>query len=131
VRVGVFCLCHTPPPAADVIYIDIEKNITQPGVIAAQTCVGLLDRPSQGNNGAMSLTASDYIWLKLLWNATDPPLTNVSELFSKCLSSVANGYIRYNYTAQQRLLPNIFTLAAVLEAVPLEVPSNQLNFNPP
>jgi hypothetical protein len=109
------------PPAAGVIYIDLENDITKPDIIAAQTCVGLLNRPSQGN-GAMSLTKPDYTWLKLLWNITDPPLTPVTELLnSKCLNRVAKGYIRYNYTAQQRLLPNIFTLAAVLDAVPLEV----------
>jgi hypothetical protein len=48
-----------------------------------------------------------------------------SDLITKCLATpgVAQGYLRYNYSAQTIVIPNIVTLAGVLDAVPLEVGS--------
>ena len=51
-----------------------------------------------------------------------PQPTPVATFLEACLGSVARGYILFNCTAQQLLLPNIIALAGVLDAVPLESP---------
>jgi hypothetical protein len=42
------------------------------------------------------------------------------------VDSAAKGYILYNFTAHQALLPNILTLAGMLDAIPVEVENQQL-----
>ena len=64
-------------------------------------------------------------WLELIDNVTQPPPLVAYEAFlAACLQGPARGrYIRYDATSQQKLLPNIVTLAGVLDAVPLEFSS--------
>lgn len=65
---------------------------------------------------------ADDAWLKRTEGIEDASSSEISALdfISMCLTGPAKGYIRYNATAQQVLTPNIVTLAAVLDAVPLE-----------
>jgi len=64
----------------------------------------------------------DSQWLEDIHNITDPKLKTVDELISICFSttSVVKGYILYNYTIQQALVPNLITLSGLLDAVLLE-----------
>ena len=41
---------------------------------------------------------------------------------SECFSTknIVKGYIRYNFTQQQNIVPNLITLAAVMDAVLLQ-----------
>ncbi|GMH49424.1 hypothetical protein TL16_g00512 [Triparma laevis f. inornata] len=44
------------------------------------------------------------------------------DLLNICFSSgVAKGYIKYDYKSQQTILPNIITLAAMLDAIPIDL----------
>ena len=49
------------------------------------------------------------------------PLGLMVLYFVGCMLTIANysGYVRFNLTAQAAIAPNLITLAAVLDAVPL------------
>jgi hypothetical protein len=107
----------------------ISTNPTTPTVIAAQVCMGLFNRYSSIAGAAYSLLHQPYDsqWLADLEGITNPVLTPIPQFLTKCLTARAadgslmtSGYIRFNYTSQQLITPNIITLAAVLNALPLE-----------
>ena len=112
--------------------VDLREE-QPPVVLAALTCVGLLNRDSHNNSIAgpaysiMNSGVHDLEWLENLHMA--PPsasnFTTLDDLMHRCLTdvSVSAGYILYNFSAQQVAVPNIITLAAVLDAVPLEAES--------
>ena len=69
------------------------------------------------------LHAEDPSWLAVSEPSlpSPPPLTPPAALFAACFSTAAaNRVIRYNFSSQQLLVPNLLTLAALLDAVPLE-----------
>ena len=92
--------------------------------ISVLSCAGLANRaPStpvftilrRGPKG------EDLTWLEDLANITNPPLTPASEFIDSCIDSVANNrIILYNHSSQRRLIPNVLTMAGVLQAVPVE-----------
>ena len=88
--------------------------------LAIGTCAGLQNRPTS-TTPAYQYNTGD-VWLGLVENiTTKPSLTNYSDFISTCLKGPAGGrYIRYNSTTQRALIPNIITLVAVLDAVPLQ-----------
>ena len=108
--------------ASTTLYVQ-RDGVTWQEQVALSTCAGLLNRwdsPVYLINGGDTTT-----WLKLIDNVTSPKLTSNDDFLSACFQSVARGrYIRYNATTHQALLPNIVTLAAVLDAVPLDVSIN-------
>lgn len=91
-------------------------------VLAVQVCSGLMNR----NNTAAAfilLDSTDSSWLSLVDPSLPqpPPLTSITNFMSICFSTVAGErIIRYNYTAQRALLPQLITVAGILDAVPLE-----------
>eukprot|EP00466_Bigelowiella_natans_P021206 jgi/Bigna1/91286/estExt_fgenesh1_pg.C_950041 len=89
--------------------------------IAVQTCAGLFNRNESIAGPAYTLMSDrDSDWLSAIEET--PTSVSPTDFLHTCLvtSGVAKGYIRYNYTGQRRVIPNIITLAAVLDAVPLE-----------
>jgi len=67
------------------------------------------------------MSGQDTQWFEAIENVVNPPLTAANDFIDTCLQSgIPKGYIRWNATAQQAITPNIITLAAVLDAVPLE-----------
>ena len=114
--------------AATTTYVDFQ-NIPWQDYLSSAVCVGLYNRNFSAfpETGAVYMLANndDSVWLQLTRNITTPqPLINASTLLSRCLAATgpANGrYISYNSSAQQALVPNIITLAAVLDAVPIDV----------
>jgi hypothetical protein len=63
----------------------------------------------------------DAKWYEDIEGVPQPKLTATIDFLDMCLrSGQTKGYIRYNATSQQLLTPNIITMAAVLDAVPLE-----------
>ena len=67
------------------------------------------------------MDGDDVNWFLEVEGLSPSPMP-VADFLDTCLRTVAKGHIRYNYTAQQLVLPNIITLAGVLDAVPLEAP---------
>ena len=114
--------------------------------VAVQTCVGLLNRDTSVAGAAFSLiTQRDAEWLAdtdsfcidgvnytaglCAGSAPRTRLTSRAALLQKCIhakqqdgSRLVTGHIRFNASrgAQQLITPNIVTLAAVLDAIPLE-----------
>lgn len=115
--------------------------------VAVQTCVGLLNRDPSVAGAAYTLTTQgDAEWLSdtdkicvaglnystgacagAAGHGPRTPLTPRDALLQKCAaakksdgSPLVAGYIRFNATSQQLITPNIVTLAAVLDAIPLE-----------
>eukprot|EP00041_Stephanoeca_diplocostata_P012917 m.218194 g.218194 ORF g.218194 m.218194 type:complete len:572 (-) comp19143_c0_seq3:165-1880(-) len=114
--------------ADKVFIIDIQGASLQEQ-IAVGACVGLANRNTSMIGAAYTVAGDrDIQW----FDDTQSQATNVSvtiPAFLKiCLNggngmlsaTLANGYIRYNATGQKEILPNIFTLAGVLDAIPLE-----------
>eukprot|EP00854_Cymbomonas_tetramitiformis_P005561 gene5561-6746_t len=111
------------PQTSQPIVIDLSTAdvVTK---LAAQVCVGLFNRDGASSRGAYALIeAVDADWLADIEGIRDPTLHSVADFLELCLhgpNPVARGFLRYNYTAQKELVPNIITVAAVLDAVPLE-----------
>ena len=124
VLAGSFVAALSP----SVVVVDL-RMADQPTVVAAQTCIGLLNRNEHNDTVAgpmysiMSSGVHDLRWLSVL-NLTQSPHIPIPSLIQRCLvesgQAVATGYIRYHYATQQKYVPLILTLAAVLNAVPLE-----------
>lgn len=115
--------------APTLLVVDLQQRqfdlATQ---LAVQTCSGLFNRDAKSRTAAYVLfEARDGEWLADVAEAQPTPIS-VADFLKRCLHGsehdggvpVANGRIRYNATTQQRLVPNILTMAAVLDGVPLE-----------
>jgi len=92
--------------------------------IAAQVCAGLVNRNDSSLPPVYTIFSPvDLQWLLDISGISAPNISSLSSFFPLCLhgkSSPAKGFIRYNASEQRAVLPNIITLAAVLDAVPLE-----------
>eukprot|EP01079_Euglenida_sp_SAG-EU17-18_P003192 gene3192-3716_t len=115
----------------------VDLGWKTPGVpiqeqIAAQVCVGLTNRRdgATGPGAYPAYGGRDLDWLKDIDGIVDPPTVVAADFIHKCIhgpGAVAVGYIRYNFTLQQPefprtqlAVPNLITLAAVLDAPLLE-----------
>eukprot|EP00759_Apiculatamorpha_spiralis_P035522 PhF_6_TR36213/c0_g1_i3/m.52849 len=111
------------PTSVQPLVVDLSST-SQPTTLAALTCIGLLNRDSNNDTVAGPMYSyfpnnNDDVWLANLGLKMPATFTSLDTLMSMC-RVVAKGYIRYNFTAQQIIVPNIITLGAVLDAVPLE-----------
>ena len=98
------------------------RGTTIPQQVAVLACSGLFNRNESVAGAAYSLMGSDDVdWFHDV-EGPHGATTPVADFLDTCLRTVAKGFIHYNYTAQQLVLPNIITLAGVLDAVPLEAP---------
>ena len=95
---------------------------------SAQVCIGLLSRVplSQGKAYGYALFAeADTTWFVDLTAVTDLSRFNTSVaalIQNDCVrSKLAKGYILYNASMHKALLPNVITLAAVTDYIPVEV----------
>eukprot|EP01048_Picozoa_sp_COSAG05_P020044 COSAG05_NODE_3307_length_2162_cov_1.789142_1_plen_612_part_00 len=106
-----------------LVVIDLRTS-DLPTRIAVLTCAGLFNRDEAVAGAAYTiLGASDLEWLADVDGITDPPLVPADAFLARCLkpaTGVARGIIHYNATTQQITIPNLITMAAVLDAVPLE-----------
>lgn len=111
-----------PAAPMDTIFLN-TSGLSAAQTLAGLSCSGLLNR-DQATPAYMANPGDDMTWLRLIFQIKDPPLTSYDSFVATCLQGPAKGrYIRYNASthAQQKLLPNIVTLAGVLDAVPLDV----------
>jgi len=99
------------------------RGATAPQTLAAQVCIGLLNRAPGLRGAAYALiNPEDVTWLALVGD--EQPPTALDAFMHACLTGVADSrIIRYNFSAQQEVVPNLLTVAAVLDAVPLEAGS--------
>jgi hypothetical protein len=85
--------------------------------LAVQACAGLYNR-KEGGSVFVELDAHDAVWvdeLKLKVSET----VSQADFLNRCVAAYPS-CVRYNYQAQQALLPNILTVASVLDAVPID-----------
>ena len=112
--------CHALPTQV----VDL-RGATPPQTLAAQVCVGLLNRdPSLRGAAYALLHPEDVTWLALVGD--EQPPTALDTFMHACLAGggvAGSRIIRYNFSAQQEVVPNLLTIAAVLDAVPLEAGS--------
>jgi hypothetical protein len=97
-----------------------KSNVPEATKLAVQVCVGLMNRnPSKAGSAYSLERGEDYDWLNNS-KIVDPPV-DAETFLQHCLSSgIATGYIRYEFEKQLIVLPNLITVAAVLDAIPLE-----------
>jgi len=93
--------------------------------VAVQTCSGLFNRDETvaGASFVLGLTSADTQWLADLESTSTKTELSVSDYLTKCLTSgVAKGYIKYSTWdgAARQTLPQVITLAGVLDAVVLD-----------
>lgn len=97
-----------------LVHIDQE---TAPAVkIAVQACAGLCNR-RRGGSVFTHMDDNDLQWIKEL--ELQPVKTVTAEVFLDACKAEFPRYVRYSYQNQQALLPNILTVSAVLEAIPV------------
>ena len=94
-------------------------NLTWQEQFSVRTCAGLFNR---NNDSAFIVQSMNDVWLQSLYNITTPTLTPVTLFLDTCLKTHAGGkYLLYNAKTQQSLVPELMTLAGVLDAVPFDV----------
>ncbi len=103
--------------ARSFVAVDVPPG-TDPAVkIAAQACAGLMNRES-GGSVYTRMNEKDDMWLTELGLAPDEILS-ADDFLDTCLAKFPRGAL-YSYREQRELLPNILTVAAALEAIPLD-----------
>jgi hypothetical protein len=102
--------------------LTLNNNESITTQISVAVCSGLFNRDTSISGAAYLLYSQDDLdWLEDTDGITNPDITSPSDFISICLASpVANGYLRYNKTSQATIVPNIITMAAMVNAVPLE-----------
>jgi hypothetical protein len=104
----------TEAPSVWVVHIDAE---TDPAVkIAAQACAGLWNCKF-GGSVFTRMGEKDSQWIEALELQPDT-IVNAEQFLDACVTEFPR-YVRYSYDKQQALLPNILTVGAVLEAIPI------------
>jgi hypothetical protein len=98
--------------------VDITPE-TDPAVkIAVQACAGLYNR-KYGGSVFTRMNEKDFYWIEEL--ALQPDTILNAEEFLQSARTEFPRCVRYSYEDQQALLPNILTVSAVLEAIPIAV----------
>ncbi len=103
------------PPEFTVVQVD--PNTSAPLQLALQACAGLHNRKTAGSV-YIEAGSLDPVWLADL-GLTPTATVSASDFLSSCVEQFP-ACVRYDYTVQQTLLPNILTVAAALDAVPLD-----------
>lgn len=97
-------LVHMPPETAPAVKI------------AVQACAGLCNR-KRGGSVFTQMDDKDLQWIKELELKPDKTLT-ADEFLDACKAEFPRR-VKYSYDKQRALLPNILTVSAVLEAIPV------------
>ncbi len=107
----------TPVYADEFKVVEIASETPATVKLAVQACAGLYNRELGGSVYTL-MSDKDARWLEEL--ELEPEETVAAEPFLQtCLTDFPQ-CVRYSYENQQRLLPNILTVGAVLGAVPLD-----------
>jgi hypothetical protein len=87
------------------------------GHMMSYVCQGLYSR-NPSTAAYLLVDGTDSTWLNFT-GGSKGVVVSETEFTKQCLVDFPR-YIRYNYTSQQELVPNIATLAGVLDAVPMQ-----------
>lgn len=123
------CLLHVllffPSTHAALYVVDLisaaSSSISIPEEVTVRVCAGLFNRDGTGDSVYLLENANDEAWFQDITGTQPSPTTTPAAFINTCLAApVVQGYIRYSYADQQLILPNIITIAAVLDAIPLQ-----------
>jgi hypothetical protein len=111
--------------AVPSVVLSAPDSLSPQAWLAAQVCSGLYNRDASADATTVySLVSEPYSsqWLADIEGVLSPEITPTEDFINSCLGNqkLVQGFILYDYATQQALLPNLVTLAAVLDAVPLE-----------
>lgn len=105
------------------LLVDLTNSTLPPStVLAVLTCSGLFSRsPTLAGLAYTLMRPEDFTWLPIVEPIPPSPIS-IADFMGKCLSTpgLVKGRIRYSFKQQQVVVPNLITLAGVLDAVPLE-----------
>jgi len=114
--------------AISLVDLNVAYPQQQPLQLAVQICLGILGRPENVAKSGHRFYSyrsveedNNLEWL----NDTEPDVTatdiSVPAFLDECYASGAlKGYIKYNYTEQKAVIPNLVSMAAVMDSVILE-----------
>ncbi len=105
------------PVSSRFTAVTVDPGAPAPLQLAVQACAGLYNRKSGGSVYVES-DPHDATWLSELGLKPDATVS-ASAFLGSCVKDFP-ACVRYDYKAQQALLPNILTVAAALGAVPLD-----------
>lgn len=97
--------------------VEANEPMATPLRLAVQACTGLYNR-KLGGSVFVHWNTKDEEWLEALELTPEETLT-AEEFLDACLIEFPQ-CVRYSYANQQILLPNILTIAAQLDAIPLD-----------
>ena len=107
-----------PHYASEFTVVNIDPATPAAVQLAVQACAGLYNR-DLGGSIYTQMDEKDAQWLEEL-ALTPAEVINAAAFLEACVAKFP-ACVRYDYDAQQRLLPSILTVGAVLGAVPLDV----------
>ena len=97
--------------------VQLDPAAAAPFQLAVQACVGLRNR-AVGGSVYVDSDAHDAVWLTEL-DLRPTSTVGAAEFLTSCLTAFP-ACVRYDYASQQRLLPNILTVASALGAIPVD-----------
>lgn len=106
-----------PRYASEFTLVELDPAAPGPLQLAVQACAGLNNR-ELGGSVYVRMDDHDTQWLTEL-DLTPSRTVTAQEFLNECVTEFPS-CVRYDYTDQQKLLPNVLTVAAALEAVPLD-----------
>ncbi len=99
------------------IVVEIQQDTSPTTKLAVQACAGLYNH-QRGGSVYTHMSDKDSQWLHEL-QLRPVETVDASTFLESCINDFPK-YVKYSYINQQKLLPNILTVGAVLEAVPLD-----------
>lgn len=108
--------------APDITVDLLSNNPSVQTILATQVCAGLFNSDENGLSVYTLMDSYDSAWLLDIEGINNPETTSSDDFLTKCLGNtpLVKGYILYDYSVQQAIVPNLITLASMLNAIPLE-----------
>jgi hypothetical protein len=112
----LFTGCGAKPPTPLTV---VQADATSPASVQleVQACAGLYNHKA-GGSVLVELDPHDAMWVDELPLKVNETISQ-ADFLNRCVAAFPS-CVRYNYKNQQALLPNILTVASVLDAVPMD-----------
>lgn len=104
-------------PPAKITVVQADAKSPGPVQLTVQACAGLYNR-REGGSVFVELQPHDAVWFDDLGLHADETIGE-TDFVNRCIADFPS-CVRYDYKGQQALLPNVLTVASVLDAVPLD-----------
>lgn len=104
--------------ASDFVVVEVDPKAPMTLDMAVRACVGLKNL-KLGGSAFIEMDAHDEQWLEEI-DLERKNVVNAIDFLDACMLEFPS-CVRYSYNDQRKLLPNILTVAAVLNAIPLDV----------